>query len=172
MKRLLLAILIIALPFVLEARGGCGGGGHSSCSSHSSFSSSHSSSSEAHAFPVSHSMENHSVSNTRTISRSFSYKPSATSRNASATKNATVTLNNTGVSVEPISQMSSRRISYYRSNPSYAIHNGYYVPMFYYNPNQLFWYYIIFNNVTHHREMIRARSKAELQRRFNQNCIR
>ena len=146
-KILLIALMVAVLPLSMFSRGG---GSHSSSShsssSHSYFSSS--SSSRPSSFR----------------SSSYSYKASSTSNRPSTTVRTVSSVSHVSPSV---SRMTPKQTSFYHSNPSYTSVGGYYRPIYHCSPNYMFWYFVMTNNRTHRNDTIRAKSKAELDKKVS-----
>ena len=77
-------------------------------------------------------------------------------------------------SIKPISgatgfKSTPKSVTYYRNSPSYGLSGGSYHPIYHYNNNLLFWYFITMNNRTHRNDTIRAKSKSELDLKVKQS---
>lgn len=106
-------------------------------------------------------MSGHSFHSSRTSSHSLNGK-STTHTVSPATHTNSV---RTTRSIETGFYHSPRPMVFYHNNPSYRLVNNHYYPVYYRSPNYLFWYFVILNHRTHRNDTIRAKSKAELDKK-------
>jgi len=103
----------------------------------------------------------HSFHSTRTSSHSMNGKPAVHSVGTSTHTNSVRSSNATQTGFNH----SARPVTFYRNNPSYRMVNNRYYPVYHRSPNFLLWYFVLSNNRTHRNDTIRAKSKAELDKK-------
>ena len=143
MKKIVLVLLLV-LPISLFSRS-------FHCSSHAFHSSR----------PSTHSFSGHSV--TRTVSPSI-HTNSIRTTSIKPITGATGFKTTTVIKTTP-----TKNTSYFHNSPSYGLSGGSYHPIYHYNNNLLFWYFITRNNRTHRNDTIKAKSKSELDLKVKQS---